>query len=214
MTTTIMRAIFKPKALAIAVALGCTAQAQAVSFNIGEIEGQFDSSLSLGASFATQNSNQGLVGIVNGGKGQSSTGDDNRLNFKKGDAFSEIFKGVHDLQLKWGDSGIFVRGKYWYDFALENSSQDFKQVSDSGRKEAAKSSGYQLLDAFVYHNYTIADEPGTALDVTTQDEILRLLEDLVAAENLTLVLVTHDSALAALCDRQIRLRSGEIEAGA
>ena len=41
----------------------------------------------------------------------------------------------------------------------------------------------------------IADEPGTALDVTTQDEILRLLEDLVAAEHLTLVLVTHNLAV-------------------
>ncbi|MEB0042741.1 MULTISPECIES: DUF1302 domain-containing protein [unclassified Pseudomonas] len=161
MTTTIMRAIFKPKALAIAVALGCTAQAQAVSFNIGEIEGQFDSSLSLGASFALRNADPGLVSTVNGGKGQAATGDDNRLNFQKGDAFSEIFKGVHDLQLKWGDSGVFIRGKYWYDFALEDNNQDFKQVSNNGRKEAARSSGYELLDAFVYHNYTIADLPGT-----------------------------------------------------
>ncbi len=40
-----------------------------------------------------------------------------------------------------------------------------------------------------------ADEPGTALDVTTQDEILRLLEDLVAAERLTLLLVTHNLAV-------------------
>lgn len=39
MTRTTMRAIFRPQALAIAVAMGCTAQAQAVSFNIGEIEG-------------------------------------------------------------------------------------------------------------------------------------------------------------------------------
>jgi hypothetical protein len=46
-----MRAIFRPQALAAAVALGCCAQAQAVSFNIGEIEGQFDSSLSVGASW-------------------------------------------------------------------------------------------------------------------------------------------------------------------
>lgn len=161
MTTTIMRAIFKPQALAIAVALGCTAQAHAVSFNIGEIEGQFDSSLSLGASWGMRNADPRLVGTVNGGTGQASTGDDNRLNFKKGDAFSEIFKGVHDLQLKYGDSGVFLRGKYWYDFELENETQDFKNVSDSGRKEAAKSAGYQLLDAFVYHNYTIADLPGT-----------------------------------------------------
>jgi hypothetical protein len=161
MTTTIMRAIFKPQTLAIAVALGCTAQAHAVSFNIGEIEGQFDSSLSLGASWGLRNADPSLVSTVNGGKGQAATGDDNRLNFKKGDAFSEIFKGVHDLQLKYGDSGVFLRGKYWYDFVLENQTQDFKNVSDNGRKEAAKSSGYQLLDAFVYHNYSIADLPGT-----------------------------------------------------
>jgi peptide/nickel transport system ATP-binding protein len=41
----------------------------------------------------------------------------------------------------------------------------------------------------------IADEPGTALDVTTQDEILRLLQDLVAAEQLTLLFVTHNLAV-------------------
>lgn len=38
----------------------------------------------------------------------------------------------------------------------------------------------------------IADEPGTALDVTTQDEILRLLDDLVAERNLALLMITHN----------------------
>jgi peptide/nickel transport system ATP-binding protein len=41
----------------------------------------------------------------------------------------------------------------------------------------------------------IADEPGTALDVTTQDEILRLLDQLVAEERLTLIMVTHNLAV-------------------
>lgn len=85
MTTITMRAIFKPQALAVAVALGCCAQAQAVSFNIGEIEGQFDSSLSVGASWGMRDADNDLVGTVNGGRGQSSTGDDGRLNFKKGE---------------------------------------------------------------------------------------------------------------------------------
>nr|BFE94300.1 hypothetical protein GCM10020185_48360 [Pseudomonas brassicacearum subsp. brassicacearum] len=84
-----MRAIFKPQALAVAVALGCCAQAQAVSFNIGEIEGQFDSSLSVGASWGMRDADKDLVGTVNGGRGQSSTGDDGRLNFKKGETFSK-----------------------------------------------------------------------------------------------------------------------------
>ncbi|MEO1223315.1 MAG: ABC transporter ATP-binding protein [Pseudomonadota bacterium] len=38
----------------------------------------------------------------------------------------------------------------------------------------------------------IADEPGTALDVTTQAEILALLNDLVAARSLALLMITHN----------------------
>ncbi|PYE82568.1 ATP-binding cassette domain-containing protein [Pseudoroseicyclus aestuarii] len=38
----------------------------------------------------------------------------------------------------------------------------------------------------------IADEPGTALDVTTQDEILRLINRLVAEEGLSLLMITHN----------------------
>jgi hypothetical protein len=161
MTKTIMRAIFTPQALAAAVALGCCAQAQAVSFNIGEIEGQFDSSLSVGSSWGMRDADKKLVGTVNGGTGQASTGDDGRLNFKKGETFSKIFKGLHDLELKYGDTGVFVRGKYWYDFELKDEDREFKQISDHNRKEGAKSSGAQILDAFVYHNYSLGDLPGT-----------------------------------------------------
>lgn len=161
MTKTTMRAIFTPRALAVAVALGSCAQAQAVSFNIGEIEGQFDSSLSIGASWGMRDADKDLVGVSNGGRGQSSTGDDGRLNFKKGETFSKIFKGIHDLELKYGDTGVFVRGKYWYDFELKDEDREFKPISDHNRKEGAKSSGGQILDAFIYHNYSIADLPGT-----------------------------------------------------
>ncbi|WP_426180668.1 DUF1302 domain-containing protein [Pseudomonas sp. TWRC1-2] len=160
MTKTTMRAIFTPQALAAAVALGCCAQAQAVSFNIGEIEGQFDSSLSVGASWGMRDADKKLVGIPNGGTGQASTGDDGRLNFKKGETFSKIFKGIHDLELKYGDSGVFVRGKYWYDFELQDEDREFKQISNNHRDEGARSSGYELLDAFVYHNYSIGDLTG------------------------------------------------------
>ena len=38
----------------------------------------------------------------------------------------------------------------------------------------------------------IADEPGTALDVTTQDEILTLLNDLVVQKQLALLMITHN----------------------
>lgn len=47
------------------------------------------------------------------------------------------------------------------DFELKDESRLFKDISDSNRKEAAQSSGAQILDAFVYHNYALGDLPGT-----------------------------------------------------
>ena len=161
MTKTTRQGIFQPKSLALAVALGTAAPAYAVNFNIGEIEGQFDSSISIGASWSTTDRDMDLVGAANGGTGFTQTGDDGRLNFKKGETFSKIFKGVHDLELRYRDSGAFVRGKYWYDFELKDESRLFKDISDSNRKEAAQSSGAQILDAFLYHNYSVGDLPGT-----------------------------------------------------
>ncbi|MFJ2366087.1 DUF1302 domain-containing protein [Pseudomonas sp. NPDC087697] len=147
--------------LAVSLASTLAGPAFGVSFNVGEIEGQFDSSLSLGMSVSTQQPNKNLIGVNNGGRGLSQTSDDGHLNFKSGQAFSKIFKGIHDLELKYGDTGVFVRGKYWYDFALQNQDLEFKNVSNDGRKEGARSSGGEILDAFVYHNYSIANEPGS-----------------------------------------------------
>ncbi|WP_313103886.1 DUF1302 domain-containing protein [Stutzerimonas nitrititolerans] len=161
MTKTTRQGFFQPKILALAVALGTAAPAYAVSFNIGELEGQFDSSMSIGASWAMDSADMDLVGAANGGTGFTQTGDDGRLNFKKGETFSKIFKGVHDLELRYRDSGAFVRGKYWYDFELKDESRLHKDISDSNRKEAAQSSGAEILDAFLYHNYYVGDLPGT-----------------------------------------------------
>ncbi|PQZ95568.1 MULTISPECIES: DUF1302 domain-containing protein [Pseudomonas] len=147
--------------LAVSLASTLAGPAFGVSFNIGEIEGSFDSSLSVGASWGTAKPNKDLIGVNNGGAGLSQTSDDGHLNFKRGETFSKIFKGIHDLELKYGDTGVFVRGKYWYDFELKDESRQFKDISDSNRKEGAKSSGGQILDAFVYHNYSIADQPGS-----------------------------------------------------
>lgn len=147
--------------LAVSLASTLAAPAFGVTFNIGEIEGQFDSSMSVGSSWSVRGADPDLIGSNNGGDGLSQTTDDSRQNFKRGETFSKIFKGIHDLELKYGDTGVFVRGKYWYDFELKDESRLFKDISDSNRKEGAQSSGAQILDAFVYHNYAIADQPGS-----------------------------------------------------
>src|SRR5436309_3025536 len=57
----------------------------------------------------------------------------------------------------------------------------------------------------------IADEPTGNLDTDTGRDIVDLIFRLRSERGATLVLVTHDAELAALCDRTIHLRSGEIE---
>ena len=125
----------------------------AADFSFSDVDIQFDSTLSFGSSFALRDPDRKLL--------NSASVDDGRRNFHKGDAFSTIFKGIHDLSLSYQDSGAFFRGKYWYDFELKDNDQRFKNVEDDGRKMQAKSAGYQLLDAFVYHNYAIGDQSGT-----------------------------------------------------
>jgi len=57
----------------------------------------------------------------------------------------------------------------------------------------------------------IADEPTTALDVTTQAQILNLLKSLVAEFDMGLILITHDLGLVAdTADRIAIMRHGEI----
>jgi putative ABC transport system ATP-binding protein len=59
-----------------------------------------------------------------------------------------------------------------------------------------------------------ADEPTGNLDAATGEKIMELLFGLNAATRTTLVLVTHDRALAARCDRVIRLDAGRVLAPA
>jgi putative ABC transport system ATP-binding protein len=57
----------------------------------------------------------------------------------------------------------------------------------------------------------IADEPTGNLDEATGRAIIDLLFDIPPRRVATLVLVTHDPALAARCDRTLRMRSGALE---
>ena len=68
-----------------------------------------------------------------------------------------------------------------------------------------------LARAFVMHPALLfADEPTGSLDAVTGERIIDLMFDLHRAQHTTLVLVTHDLALAQRCERQIRLHAGRL----
>ena len=57
----------------------------------------------------------------------------------------------------------------------------------------------------------VADEPTTALDVTIQAQVLRLIAELVEARGLTLMLISHDlGVIGALCRRIVVMYAGTV----
>ncbi len=57
----------------------------------------------------------------------------------------------------------------------------------------------------------LCDEPTGALDYITGKKILTLLQDTCRKTGMTVVLITHNSAIAPMADRVIRMRSGKVE---
>ena len=69
-----------------------------------------------------------------------------------------------------------------------------------------------LARAFVMHPAVLlADEPTGSLDFATGETVMDLMFELNREAGTTLVLVTHDRAIAARCDRQLRIEAGRVE---
>jgi hypothetical protein len=165
----------KFNALKLAIGLlsaGVVIPAQAFKFNMGEIEGTFTSNFSVGASWRMEDPDPDFLspGNSNGrGRASVSTTDDGNLNYDKGDMYSTLFKGVHDLDLNVGNYGFFTRFKYWYDYALADQDVQHGHVAnnymtdselDTSRFEPlARDSGAELLDYYVYGSFDLGEVP-------------------------------------------------------
>lgn len=94
---------------------------------------------------------------------------------------------------------------------------DMVGLAGEGHKRPAEMSGGQqqrvsVARALVNEPAIVwADEPTGSLDSETSAEVMDLLTRLNQDQRQTFVLVTHDPAVAALSDRIIRMRSGQVE---
>ena len=134
----------------------------------------------------------------------------NRLRNKYfGFVFQQFFMNPNDsvlenvlLPLKIGKVKRFSRKK----LALENKAKNKATNLSGGQKQRVC-----IARAIVNNPKVIfADEPTGNLDSGTGKKIVDLLFGLNKKRGVTLIIVTHDEDLAALCDRQVRIVDGKI----
>jgi hypothetical protein len=163
----------KLKTLTLAIAAISAANVQAFEFSAGPVEAQLNTTLSYGIAFRTEDPNKGVIhpgtlAELHGGTtddyksigGNSYNADDGTLNYEKNDVFTNVVKGSMDLELVWGDSGMFLRGSAFYDTAIMDEDPAYTTFNDETKDAAG--AGFDLLDAFVWHNFEVGDVPVSA----------------------------------------------------
>ncbi len=152
------------KLSALAVALAMTGAAHAVQFDYeGGIKGSFDSTFSYGYSVRTQEPIRSLIGITNGGASRSVNEDDGDRNYKKGEAFANVLKGTHDLDMKYDGWGMFLRGTYFVDFTNRNRDT----LGPIAKRRVGQDA--RILDAFVTRTFDLG---GSKLRVRGGNQVI------------------------------------------
>ena len=99
----------------------------AFSFEVGELNAQLDTTLSIGGSYRTSNPDPDFFGLPNGGNQFSINLDDGNLNYEKG-WFSKAVKMTNDFELSGDNAGVFVRLTSFYDWENKGGVRSFRPL--------------------------------------------------------------------------------------
>ncbi len=181
----------KPLAVGVASALFALSMApvNAASWSLGDVNITFDSTFSYGGSWRMEDRNWDTISKVNHPRfdwegynaasnniytpsqiwqqpgAYSSNGDAGNLNYDRGDMFSSLFKGLHELSITKDNFGLFTRFMYFYDFALMDQDGAYtnpisgQRVDPCADKDARSLTcrDIRLLDAYVYGSFSFND---------------------------------------------------------
>lgn len=132
----------------------------AYEYKQGAIHTKIENDISMGIGWSVSNPNPAFIGVGNGGTASTLSSDDHRLNFDKGDIYTQIIKGLHTLSFEYDDIGVFVRGKWWYDFEQQDHHHNLYDFNNQGRYRYAKGAGIELLDAYAFSRWKVNELDG------------------------------------------------------
>jgi hypothetical protein len=149
-------ALLNPTQLTMALmAVGYIHSTYAAELKLGDDwSGNFDTTLSYGASWRASKPTPSLIGVGNGGTAGTVNSDDGDLNFKRGHLISNAVRATHELELSREGFGLFGRVTYGYD---EVASRD--SVDALGGSKDKIGHDARLLDLYGRYNGEIGGRP-------------------------------------------------------
>ena len=134
---------------ALATVLAASGTAHAVDYTVGDYQISLDTTLSSSVGVRTSPIDEAFVGYQNGGHFPTANADNGDLNFKAGDLVEATQRITSELQVKNGDTGIFVRATGFYDPVYDNDVDNFRFPLDRATVRDI-GTDFRLLDAYFF----------------------------------------------------------------
>ncbi len=151
-----LRHVKQTRTLLLAVVACVASPCAALDFRAGNVEGLFDLTAAYGLGIRTEDVDEGLVAIANGGTRNSANNDDGDLNYDRG-IMSNAARLNADLTLVWRQFGYYVRGYAQYDYENAEVERARTPLSDEAQDKLGSDAG--LLDHYVSLNITPGGMP-------------------------------------------------------
>jgi Protein of unknown function (DUF1302) len=144
-----------------------TASALPINLLDGQLTGNFDTTVSVGASVRAQDRDLSQIGIRNGGTAGSINNDDGNLNYGRGDLTTGAAKALHELDLKYRNYGLFGRFYYFYDPVIVDTDTDRTKLPNAAKTISGRDA--ELLDLYGSAQFEIV---GTDITVKVGNQVL------------------------------------------
>ena len=118
-----------------------TGQARAVDLSSGDVEASLDTTISYGVAVRVDKQDKDLIAKIND--------NDGNLNYNRG-IISNAVKLTSDLDIRYQNIGLFIRGTGFFDHENENGERDNTPLNDEAKALVGKD--IDLLDAYVTAN--------------------------------------------------------------